>query len=100
MINKHQAHYLDFVTDLRRAVYCLINQDNKNAITFLNHANRNYRLSLRKKRIKIDRALFFKFDNFWNEIYQVKIPTDKISKIKYADKLLTLSSLIYSRITP
>lgn len=84
---------LNFVTDLKRTVFCLQNGNSQGAETFLHHANSIYQKSLRGK----DEVLNLKLSDTWKELFKTDNLFSAQEKDRYCDKLLTLASLLFLR---
>src|SRR5258708_4990747 len=89
--------YLNFVTDLKRAALCMTRNNIKGAKIFLDHAQKIYKTELKDE--IIDKKLHFDFESMWNSLYKSKLPRDAFHRQRHADKLITLSSIIFSRVT-
>lgn len=95
MLN-NETNSLDFVTDIRRAVYCILNKNIPTARSFL--AKADFLVEHELKLGNVDKKLRFNFYNYWKNLYQQKkIPSDRKDQIKFADLLLTLSSKVFLR---
>lgn len=90
-------YYLHFATDLRRAVFCLTNDNIDGTITFLAHAKDLYHKKLQDE--TINKLLSSSFENTWLSLISQPIPTDAVKKGQFAEELLTLSSLVFYRVT-
>jgi hypothetical protein len=94
MLN-NRNYCLNFVADLRRAVHCLQNGNLEGAKTFLDHAEKIY-----VGHIKPDsttQTLTIEFDVLWTSLYNSVLSSEELSRNRFADKLLTFSSIVFSR---
>lgn len=89
--------YLHFATDLKRAVFCLTNNNDDGAITFLQHARLIYDSHLTKETVL--EVLQDDFVTAWETLSKQSFPTDKVEKQKYAEDILRISSLVFYRTT-
>lgn len=89
--------YLHFATDLKRAVFCLTNNNDDGATTFLQHAKLIYDSHLTKETIL--EVLHEDFISAWETIIKQEIPSNHVEKQKYAENILRLSSLVFYRTT-
>ena len=93
----NSTYYLHFVTDLRRIVFCMNNNDEDGAKTFMTHAHKIFEEKLMQ--IMDGESKELRIDELWLDIYNKKFPTSKELQEKYCEKLLTLSSMIFLRST-
>lgn len=87
--------YLHFVTDLRRVVFCIQNKNSDGARTFLAHAHSIYEQYLKHDGIR--NTVAENFDDVWMKIFQRTMPQAPEDCQKYAEEILTLSSIIFIR---
>lgn len=92
MLN-NKSYYFDFVTDLRRAVYCLTNNNLSSAKTFLKEADKLFEVKLKKN----GDHLCFDLYSSWKSIYKKPIPLNRKKQRQLSDTILTLSSKIFLR---
>ncbi|MCA9371420.1 hypothetical protein KC726_00835 [Candidatus Woesebacteria bacterium] len=78
-------HFLDIVTDLKRSALCLYNGNNESSQAFLKHVNTISHQDAQN-------VLGFSIDE-----YLQKMSAHSLSNKQRAEKLLTLSSIIFSR---
>jgi hypothetical protein len=90
--NKYCLH---FVADLRRAVHCLVNNNLEGAKVFLDHAEKIYKENILNT--QKEQLVFADTEALWKTLYKETIPEDIEYQKKHADKLLTFSSIIFSR---
>lgn len=90
-------YYLHFATDLRRAVFCLMNKNTEGAHTFLLHAKGIYDNHFTQD--DIGTILTNDFESRWLQLYKSDFPKEEEQIQKFSDELLTLSSLVFYRIT-
>lgn len=91
----NNRYYLHFVTDLKRVIFCLENNNLDGAKTFLTHANKIFEENL--KQVMDGESKKLRFNDTWSEIYNCKFPASTEEQKKYSEKLLTLSSMIFLR---
>ena len=92
----NNLHYLNFVTDIKRAVFCLSNMNKEGAQTFLDHANGIYETLLKDNAALLTRM---NFSEDWRKLYIHSIDISTLELQKYCEELLTFSSIIFSRAT-
>ena len=90
-------YYLHFATDLRRAVFCLVNKNTEGAHTFLLHAKSIYDEHFSQE--DIHNILTNDFESRWLHLYKSNFPTEEEKIKQFSDELLTLSSLVFYRVT-
>lgn len=92
---KNQRYYLDFTADIERAIHCIIHNNVVTAKLFLKHAHKidkEFRLSI------LNSKLFpQKLQIAWKEINTRSIPKNKKESFRFADKLLTISTILSNR---
>ncbi len=94
-MSSNNDYYFHFVTDLRRIVFCLENQDLQGVKIFRHHANKIYLEHLKKL---MDREqIEVRFDELWLELFDYSIPNSPIEQKKYSERVLALSTLIFLR---
>ena len=90
-INPYPLH---FVSDLRRAFFCLTNRNYDGCRTFLDHAHSIYEKQLKD----VSPPVCDGFIEHWTKIYGFELNVnDDMGLKKFGDKLLTLSSMIFLR---
>jgi len=92
---KNNLYYSHFVSDLRRAVFCLYNNNDSGSKTFLIHAHSIYEKYLKRQNNRVIDS----FDSLWQEMYNADIPCNGDDRRKHCEKILTLSSIIFLRIS-
>lgn len=90
-------YYLHFATDLRRAVFCLTNNNEDGARTFLLHAKHIYDTQFSDE--ERQHIITEEFEKKWLSLYKREFPTNAESKEKFTEEILTLSSIVFYRIT-
>ena len=88
-------HYIDFTTDLQRIIHCLINKNVETARIFLIHANSIYIQQLKKN--KKEGIFSPELEEIWLNLWNSNIPENHNEQLKFADKIQTLSSIIFNR---
>ena len=94
----NHRYYFDLVTDLRRIVYCIVCENKDGAEAFYKHAQKIYELHILPHEL---RTIIFKdLENIWKQVMEQPSPHGHDESQKYADQLLTISSIIFHRIYP
>src|SRR5689334_4328793 len=93
----NNTFYLHFVTDLRRAIFCMENHNMNGAKTFLDHADKIYNEKL--KQVMDGESKELRFDELWLDLYHCELPKTEEQQKKFSEKILTLSSMIFLRST-
>ena len=88
-------YYIDFTTDLQRIIHCLINKNVDTARIFLIHANHIYLEQLKKS--QKEGIFSSEVEEIWLNLWNNNIPATHEEQLKYADKIQTLSSIIFHR---
>jgi hypothetical protein len=86
---------LNFVADLRRAVHCLTNKNLDGTKIFLDHAEKIFKEDITGT--ENERLVFSEVEALWKSLYGTELPISEEQQKKHADKLLTFSSIIFSR---
>lgn len=93
---KNRRPFLDLTTDLQRVVFCVINNNRTSAFSFFSHAQKIYTEKIKDSAYK--EAIFDRdLDIIWKKVCDTGLPEDKKSLYRCADKLLTVSSIIFNR---
>ncbi len=90
-----RIYCLNFVADLRRAVHCLTNGNIEGTKIFLDHAEKIYAENLKPDNISL--SMITEFETTWSTLYTFQLPVDETGKKQYAERLLTFSTIIFSR---
>ena len=93
----NNSYYLHFVTDLRRVVFCVNNNDSVGAKSFFDHAHKIYEEKL--KQIMDGESKELRIDELWLNLYSKNFPDIITEQKRLCEKLLTLSSMIFLRST-
>ena len=91
----NHRHYFDLVSDLRRIVYCIVCDNMEGAQTFQLHAHKIYKTSIKSHELK--EIILKDLDTIWNLVMDNPVPKDSTERKKYADRTLTLSSILFHR---
>lgn len=94
-MSQNRNYCLNFVADLRRAVHCLQNGNLEGTKTFLDHAEKIYTEKMKPENTA--QVLTIEFDPLWTSLYNSNVLQDEKARKEYADKLLTFSSIVFSR---
>lgn len=88
-------YYVDFTTDLQRIIHCLIHQNIETARVFLIHANHIYIQQLKKS---TKEGIFSpELEEIWLGLWNSNIPSTREEQLLFADKIQTLSSIVFHR---
>ncbi len=92
---KNLRCYLDFTCDLERVINCLMNGNVKSAVIFFDHAALIYKEQI----IPILDTKYFpkELQKLWKNILKSKIAINKKEQKLIADKILTLSTILFKR---
>jgi len=94
-MQKNLRFYLDFTADLNRVINCLVHNNDESANVFFVHAIKIYKEKLNPE---IDRNFFPReLQNHWNRITAQKLPKNKKDRLLVADKILTISTILFNR---
>jgi hypothetical protein len=90
---QNRRYYLDFTADLHRVIGCIINHNAKGAQTFFNHAETimDTRLMLESSTILSPECQLI-----WRELQKAHA-RGALAEQKVSDKLLTFTTIIFSR---
>lgn len=94
----NQRYYFDLVSDLRRVAFCISCKNIDGAEAFYIHARKIYFEHISTNKLR--NIVFKDLDEWSNQFKQNSLPSDDYMRMRYADKILTISSIIFYRIYP
>lgn len=94
-MNPNTRPHFDIVTDLRRCVICIKSGNTVGAEEFLHNANIIMNNQLQSD--QLDNAFHFPLKSTWETLYNTKQQMYSENKLRFAEQLLLISSIIFLR---